>query len=989
MSIAASPSRNGSVFRVSVDGAPRKQSEVSSSRSRLPFGLPAGAVFPCLFLLLFVTPLPAQNRLPRRVRSNVEAEARNAAAAVVRNLSESAAAPEEGPAPEVLIPVAPDGSVDPPLVAAVRARFAQHAAALNRQRAADGQPPLPEPPAEEPRATIDMAHYGIAHHGRQGAKRFFALHLLVDNPTAEAIVVSRSDITAKIDGETRTLDDVPDSLKQVNFSYGTQHQIVQLPEQVRTISAPAGGVAGSWLLFAGLPMNADVPDVAVQVRLAGKTVDIDVTALQRALLELRSEAMGPRGCLRLLTIHGLLNSVNLQSLVQELERAVEKKSVRFVLQWRTGAPAPDHQLSFWLVNSAAQLGTGRPFNDQYPSFPAPIREFHFVQPAGGGFPTADQYGRPNAGLRMHAAAADAVAAALKTAFVALPPEDIVAAIKQGNPLARAAALRHGAGKLHARHLSVILPLVDDSEVVIQTAAVRALGQFGEPAALDPLVRLARGDSEPLRTAALEGLAGSRYAVAHRTLLELLERGDPALKRQIMQVLARYPRPQWSQTIYAYVTDPKEGLPIDGVRALLQVGHPRLVDILEAGLKSSDQTTRDLVFPILAQRTDSRSERLATDYVLARLEQQPPDATTIQFLHRTKLAEAVPLLLKHLDSAPDKGAIINLLAQIGDESVGDSLVALYPKLQSGEKSITLNALRTLRHAKFRDLAAEALLGSDAQLINQATQGLIQDGGTEACRVMIAALHKQTNSYALSNLCNALANLGSPEARRALLKARESDNPQKQTAAIAALRYFWQRSPGYQYIWQAQHHTQNRQWKEALEYFELSLQLDPELPEAYAGRGSMRLRLGKTAEATSDFEKAYELDPFSPQALTGLAIVRVQAGKIDEGLKLIEGGRERNQHDVAYLYNSACVYAQAMEQLGKDQPDERRDEYRKKALADLQNAVSHGFSDYDWMRDDPDFQPLKNDPEFQKLAGNRPAPPTDRTTEEPADADPEER
>jgi HEAT repeat protein len=944
-------------------------------------------------LFVGVPSASAQNRAVRRPirmpKVNVEAAARNAPAAPV----ESSSSPQPKPALDALIPVTPEGSTDSGLVEQVRRRLAQDADALRRQRVADGLPALPEPPADQPRAMIDMAHYGL-QYGNTGPSRFLALHLIVDNPTSEPISIKRDEISARLDGDAKALEDVPDNLKHISFPYGAQHQNVQLPEQVKEIKAPAKGVAGTWLLYAGLPMSPEVPEVSLQLRLGARKADIDVTASQRALLELRSEPIGPRGCLRLLTIHGMMNSVNLQAFVQELERFTEQKTVRFVLQWREGAPPPEQQLSFWLVNSAAQIGSGRPVNEQYPSLPALIREFHFVQPAGNALPNTDQYGRPNAGIRMHATAAEAVGAALKTAFVALPPEELMQAILEGHPLARAAALRYGAAKLNAAHLPLILQRIDDADPDIQTAAVRALGQFSEPASLETLARIARNPkTEALGAAAIESLAGSRYAVAQKVLLDLLRLDDPALKKRIVQVLARYPRPQWSETIYAYVTDPKEQLPLEGIRALLQVGHPRLIDVLEAGLKSPDKSVRDLVFPILAQRSDVRSERLATAYALRQLEEQAPDGTVIQFLHRTKLAQAIPLLVKHLDTAPDKSSIINLLAQIGDETVGDALVARYEKLQNHEKSTALNALRTLRHDKFLPLAGEALLANDGNLISQATQGLIQDAGPEACRLLIQALEKQTASHALSHICNALGNIGSPEAREALLKARSSDNQQKQNYAIHALNYLRQRSPGYQYIWQAQAHSQQKQWKEALEYFELSLQLDPELPEAYAGRGSMRLRLGKTADATKDFEKAYELDPFNAQAVSGLAVVRVQAGKIDEGLKLIESGRERHQYDPAYVYNAACVYAQAMEQIGKEKDlpdrDQRREEYRKKALAELQTAVTRGFSDFDWMRDDPDFKPLRDDPEFKKLVGNRPAPAKEPRDGEPADADPEER
>ncbi len=948
---------------------------------------------------------PAEAQFRRPVRNvfrgqqvNLDAVARNAAAAVVANLAAANAAQPPGTAPDALIAVPPEGTTDKAVVEQVRSRLTKDAEALKRRRAADGKPPLAETGGGVPRAMIDMAHYGM-QYGNQGPQRFFALHLIVDNPSDEPLTIPRGEVAAKIDGEAKPLADIPDQLKNISFPYGSQQHSLQNQQQIQEFKVPAQGVGGTWLVYPGLPMNAEVPPLSVAVRLAGRLIDIDVTASQWAMLDLSSETIGPRGCLQLISLNGMLNTVNIQSLVEHLERLTEQKTVRFVLLWKEGAAPPEQQLSFWLVNSAMQLGSGRPVNDQFPSFPALIREFHIIQPAGNGFPANDQYGRPNLGMRLHKSAADGVGAALKSAYLALPTDELLEEIQKGHPLSRAAALRHGAGKLKVSHLPVILRLIEDPDVNIQISAIRALSHFGEPAAWEALVRLAKKKTDPHSMTAIESLAGSRYAVAQAVLLDLLKENDAALKKQILLVLARYPRPQWSETIFASVTDPMQPLTADGVRALLQVGHPRLMDVLESGLKSPDKSVRDLVFPILAQRTDVRSERLATEYTLAHLEKSPPDGTIIQFLHRTKLAPAVPLLLKHLETAPDKGTIISLLTQIGDETVGDVIAGRYEKFQNNEKHQALNALRILKHGKFREFAGEALLSNDGSVYGQATQGLMQDGGPEACQLLITALEKQTNNNALHNICNALGNLGRPEGRAAMLKARESDNAQRKNAAINGLNIFYQRSPGYQYIWQAQNVIQQQKkknWKEALEYYDMSLQIDPELPEALAGRGCMQLRLGKSAEAAKDLEKAFQLDPFNHLAIPGLAEVRITAGKLDEGLKILETGRERYQHDGMFLHGSGRAYALAAAQIDKqkDIPDreQKRSAHLKKAVADFQLAVTRGFGDLEWLRDDPDLKPLQDDPEFKKLLGNRPNAPAAKAVKEaavdaPADAVPE--
>jgi len=883
---------------------------------------------------------------------------------------------------ENIVAAAPEGTIEAPLVEQVRKRLDQEFAALNRQRATEGKPPQAAPTAGTPRVMIDLAQYGM-YHFQTGPSRFIALHLLVDNPTAEPLIISRGDITAKIDGEAKPLSDLPNG-PQFSFSYGAHHQNLQNHTQIKEIKVPGQGVAAAWLIYPGLPMSSDVPPLAVTVLINGKLLEVDVTQSQRALLHLTMESLGPRDCLRVLTVRGMLNTVNVQSLVTTLEQLADQKVVRTVLQWTPDSIPPEQHLSQWLVQSAIQIGTGRPVNEQLPTLPATIREFHLVPIAGHNFPSMDNYGRMSGGQRMHTTLAEAVSAALKSAYLALPPAELVLEIQQGHPLARAAALRHGAARLSADGLAIVLPRMQDENPEIRIAAVRALSQFGDPAALTALVELAGTPSDPLSQVAVESLASSRFSSAQTQLLALLRRSEGEAKQQLMHVLARFPRPQWSDEIYAYVIDPRENLPLTGVQALLQVGHPRLIDVLETCLKSDKQEARDLAFPILAQRSDVRSERLATAYALAQLEKQPPDGTVVQFLHRTKLTQSLPLLLKHLDAAPDKATILNLLGQIGDESTAESVAGKYAQLQNNEKSIALNTLRMLRYPNFHDLAGEALLTNDGSMVAQATQGLMQDGGPAACQLLISALDQQTQQFAIAQICNALGNVGSPEARVALLKARESDNPHRKNPAISALQNLYQRSPGFQYIHQAQDPLRRKKWDEALEFFEMALQIDPELPEALAGRANVRQRQGKTAEAIKDFEKAYELDPYNHLAVPGLAIVRVQAGKIDDGLKILNNGRERYQHDPVFLYNSACVYAQAFDQMRqqKDLPadDKRPEEYRAKAISELQLAVTRGFADFDVARDDPDFKVLRDDAEFKKIVGNRPAPADDQ----PADA-----
>jgi tetratricopeptide (TPR) repeat protein len=230
---------------------------------------------------------------------------------------------------------------------------------------------------------------------------------------------------------------------------------------------------------------------------------------------------------------------------------------------------------------------------------------------------------------------------------------------------------------------------------------------------------------------------------------------------------------------------------------------------------------------------------------------------------------------------------------------------------------------------------------------------------------------------SYVCNALAAVATPDARDALLKARDEKNEQKRRYAENALRSLRQRSPGYQYIYQGQHYAQQQEWKTAIAQYSLAIEIDPELPEAYAGRANAHLKLDEITEAHKDFSKASELDSQNSQAVTGLAVVLVLQGDYEAGIKAVEDARPRFPNDALYLYNAACVYGRAVEQVLKRADVKDRDvklnAYREKAIGDLKQAVKQGFQDFTWLRKDPDLKSLHDLPEFQDLQSSATAEP----------------
>jgi hypothetical protein len=78
---------------------------------------------------------------------------------------------------------------------------------------------------------------------------------------------------------------------------------------------------------------------------------------------------------------------------------------------------------------------------------------------------------------------------------------------------------------------------------------------------------------------------------------------------------------------------------------------------------------------------------------------------------------------------------------------------------------------------------------------------------------------------------------------------------------------------------------------------------------------------------------------------------KVGRIADGLKMDRKLVRLEPDNATAHYNLACSLA-----LCKKRPD---------ALRSLRKAVSLGYDDFDWMKQDPDLDSLKKDPEFVHL------------------------
>lgn len=878
--------------------------------------------------------------------------------------------------------------------------------------------PIPTDPADQKLiATIEMptlpTRYWVTAARTQNEYRLFVAKLTLLNLTPQLQTIEPAQITLDADGQKLTNGVVDAKAQAFPIQIGQQGFVLSQLKPTSLKIAP-GMTASTWIVFGGLPRGPQVPPLKLLIAAGDTPLEIDLNAEAVKQLMVTSQRMGPRGCLALLTLNGEINLLTYSALIAELERLLEQKVTRVVIRWTdTAPPINDVQLNFWLLSSVQLFGRENQ-NTQFPALPTGFSEFRLAE-----LPFANRQAIPNVGMYgglptspteiaaaspIHATTSEAVTAALRTAYEVLPRNELLSEIQTGEVMTRCAALTAGAARLSERDLPLLFELAEDREPAIQKAAIQSLRHFGDSSAIHKLLELAKSQDESVALSAVESLAASRYADAHEAVLKLLE--DGAVSRKvIVKALAQNPRPRWSETIYKHVRDRDTDVGADGLQALIRVGHPHLHEVLAESLTSNDPAIRDVAYLELANRNDSVSEAVALQFTLRYLETSPPSPTMLAFLIKTKEQSAVPLLLKYLKVANvDRPGIISTLAQIGDQSVAAALAENFDGMLPAEKMIVLAVLGQLKSPLLLELAASALAAKDQSLVNGTCHILTTDGRPTAAKLLIEAFEKSDDINSLSPLSNALSSIASREARQALMKARSSPNPQKQSLARNALLNLFQNSPAARQLAIAKQFETNRDIAGATQAYGVAIQVDPEIPEVHLARGAFFLqekkfdealkdydraiqidpdhapsyiaranvfmRQNKFAEAQTDFEKAWSLDKTNGEALTGVGITLAIAGKFEEAITLLEEHRTKFQNDALFSYNAACVYGRAAEAVQKNEKLAERDQkladFRAKAINDLRDSLKNGFNDLDWMKKDPDLNSLHGMPEFKELA-----------------------
>lgn len=832
--------------------------------------------------------------------------------------------------------------------------------------------------ASEPlQVWVNRVHLGVDNAYVETRIRYLAVRVTLLNQSDEVVTINTGEISLAGWGETYSLDDHPKGFDRTPVRIGREVQSMSELLTPQQISISERKAASFWCVFAGLPNTNSVEDLVLRVPLEqGGQLQHDLRVEQHARLGMVVEKIGPKNALGLITLHGAFNSVNAQDLADKIRELSKNNVKRVVIGWAVGAKDVEPDLIDWLLHRATQEMN----NELYSLFPL-FPELEFL--ALGSLPEInleDEF-EDEFGDSLFDSDEEAVRSALKELFDVIDSKYVSREIRQGHPFSQRAALASLASRRDRTSLegmfTLLTQLYDSADEQTRRYVLLAIGQQSEPQAIPMLVNILERKQNSDAEGALVALIRSNQPHAVTAVEESIsERSANVPRERQIELLTENYRRRWSPYLLESLHDESPLVRSAALSGLVKVGHPRLSSILKDALKDDTEEVRQVAFGALVDRTDAESERAAIDHALHLLKEGTLNENVSVMITRTRDQRAAPLILAQIQTNSDARAqLLELLEEVGDERSVRQLLKQEEMLTTSERVLLYQLVSAFDLPEKLEIAQKALRSKELEIRQIGIAILTQQVSDKAAEAIYDLLPSEDENE-VKLACYALGQIGTPQAEEFLKQIRQDAYEQKDEKTLSAaregLRLWMSHSPGWNAIESAYYHSQIENYENALNYFSLAIEIDPELGVAHSGKGNTLLKMKKIDEAGAAFQRAYEIDDFDGQAITGVGIVRAMQGEIEAAVKLTVESASKFPNDNIFSYNTACVYGRAIESLKKrsDQESVKQtiQEYEAKAIHALKKSIEYGFDEFALMRTDPDIHALRSLPEFQELLEN---------------------
>ncbi|MCA8986201.1 MAG: tetratricopeptide repeat protein [Planctomycetaceae bacterium] len=727
---------------------------------------------------------------------------------------------------------------------------------------------------------FDAAYFAQYSNG-QNQIRFLLGRFVVINKSEQELRLKPADILLKADGREYPVTAEKDKLGFASFRYQDQHHSLTELEVAEELIAPPGQVASCWLVYNGIDAGANVPELELNWKIGQQAHRFPLNQQSMIQLKWTTETLGPHGLIAIGHIAGEVDPINLGGIVDEMVLLTNQDVIRMIIQFDEDAPAFSMHLGQWFVNATIMAQRNQNSPTEFPLPPPLIGDVHVVfnsQFKGG-------YSSPS----VHQNLADAYVAACNGIYDAVSLKDLLHEVRKGHPLSRAAALAFGAIRLQDEVWPDLVQILDESEdAALRVAATRALREFPSEESLARLHTLAISDDEQLATFAIDSLASSRFPGHHLALLKLLQE-EPERQMLIVRTMARVPRKEWADTLYAFASHENSELRLEVLQALNVVGHPGFPGLLAQRLEQETNTEVQVsILRLLSELPDEASHQLAIQFCLNQIAQEFPTAISLEILTRFQVQEAIPRLISCLNTPDvDRSQLIDSLRQISGVRLVEPLLKIYPNLNANEQSMALRAVANIDMVQLMDFADQATSKGDQSSIGTLINLFQASHHPRSIEAMISMYeHLPEDSPLRGSLLSTIGTTSSSATQKFLIHVRDNSESPIKEQAINALNNMYNRSPVNHMTQTAQSKMQTGNTDLAIKQFTLALDYIPDFPRALEGRGQAYQRIHNTEAALADYRKLIDIDAQWPEAQGTVGRILSTLSRFEESLPFFE-------------------------------------------------------------------------------------------------------
>ncbi|MCA9062064.1 MAG: tetratricopeptide repeat protein [Planctomycetaceae bacterium] len=417
--------------------------------------------------------------------------------------------------------------------------------------------------------------------------------------------------------------------------------------------------------------------------------------------------------------------------------------------------------------------------------------------------------------------------------------------------------------------------------------------------------------------------------------------------------------------------------------VMAAGDPSIVDEARmACLKTADPAVQEVLAGIIQDDNNPADRNLLVQYAKQRIVRRDFNEMALRIIQQYPDPEVTRMIMDQIGEG-GRGpqavlAELRLMQSVVRTLTADQcdqLISLFDQLNTEIKSALLRHLVDIHHPQRYQIATQCMKET-GRLSNTTYEILADDASEDSIALLVERLEVLTSrseqlnesqmhmqSFDLDNLLGRLAEFRHPTCLGALNRCTRGTQGDVRSRLDEAARNVIFQSPAFPLVLQMFNARRADEYEEVIDRASRAIEADPFLWLPYLYRGSERMRKGEMDEAMADLRRADDLNPEHLPVLSTIALLTVRLGHVAAGLTEAERLLKEDPEDHSNLYNTACVYARAAEQVAEDSPDHNA--HLSRCMELLTQSVDHGFTDLEHIQTDYDLTILAGRPDYQTL------------------------